>query len=306
MSSQPAPWEKYQKAESGPWEKYQPTKQTEADRRAGQSFMQNWTENAGAMYEGELEGLPAQAKGAATAAGMTLPAIALPALAGAAGTMGMVGRVASDPRAWAAVAGGATLLKTGSPTQAAGAAATAYGGSRLSAGILKSLGRFLQNKESARAATQAVKAASKGRSTTTPPIQGRATSTSTAPAEVLPFPERATITVARPAPVARPAAPVAAPKPTAQAEASLEEKLRQSIEAVKSKPVTPKAPAAPLTPAQDTMRQAKELEARIVRMRTENGFSRAQIVDVLKREGIREKGFAKAMVDLVWQAHGLK
>lgn len=206
MSSQ-APWEKYQKqAESGPWEKYQPTKQTEDERRAGQSFMQNWTENAGAMYEGDAEGLPAQAAGGLTALGMIAPAMLPAALpVGAA-------RMLADPRVGGAIAGVSELVRTGDPGRAlivGAAGATATSGV---AAIARELGKQVAKRaitreaaaEALRAAVRAERAA-KMRTSTSVPSAGGATATRSTPGEVVPFPTSQTMRV--PAPAAAPVKP---------------------------------------------------------------------------------------------------
>lgn len=340
MSSAP-PWVKYQKkAESGPWEKYQtPREQPEFGIEVGKSVLgnrpeqtglQNWLEVAGEMYTGDSESLPMQAKGAMTAAGMTLPGIALPAMAGSAGIVGAAARLMSDPRVTAPVAAGMELYRSGSPTKAIGAALMGGGGGFAIGRMLTKRALTLKQAEEAMRTATAKKAeaervlaeaekmkriaseAAALRTSTPVSAAGPATSTRTTPGDLIPFPtnpQQAAVAMRVPARAPQPmpanpteaAAALSAPKaarvptaPKVQPESStLEQQLRETVKLSKG--------------ARKQLSQAQELEARIVEWTTRQGQSEAQIVKSLKDIfGIREPGAAKEMVDLVLKTHGLK
>lgn len=94
------------------------------------------------------------------------------------------------------------------------------------------------------------------------------------------------------------AARMRAPKaraPKAEPESStLEQQLRESVKLTKGQ--------------RAQLPNAQKLEAKIVDLRTRQGLSESQIVNVLKEgHGFQnEPGMAKAVVDMVFRAHGLK
>jgi hypothetical protein len=327
VSSAAPPWEKYKKRddERPPWEKYQTAKEqpelgvergkSTLGARPGQSFFQNMLESAGEMYTGDSESLPMQAKGAATAAGVTLPAIGLPVLAGSAGVVGAAARLASNPMVTAPVAAGMELYRSGSPAKAAWAGLLGGGGGLAAGKVLAKRALTLKQAEQAMRDSAAAKktadeakriseAAAKMRtSTPVPAALPAASATSMRPGDVIPFPanpQQAAIAMRVSRPAVAPAPVPAPPAATVPGQGGgLESQLQQNLKTVKATGALP-APdrAALLNPA--------NVEEKVVGWATEGGFTRAQIVKSLKEAGFnQDRGMASELVDLIFKKHGI-
>lgn len=268
---------------------------------------QGFLETMGAMATGESEGLEAQGQGGLAGLGMVGTAMA-GAAPGAAGLAARALQAGSGLYAWS---------KTGNPLAALGAFTLA------GPAVLRPFGKYLEKIAKGRAATAQAKAAvevakkvAKQSSTTAPPMSSGATMTPQAPTtSVVPFPPRPTMPARVTAPQGPAPAAATAPQLTPVAESDdLTDVLQRSIEAAKKAKAAPKLvpaagppkPAGPPTPkaeaAPNFFKSHDEVQAAIVQMKTQHGFSRDQIVNVLKERGIRERGAATTMTDLVLKA----
>lgn len=113
-------------------------------------------------------------------------------------------------------------------------------------------------------------------------------------APVVAAPAQASAPATFPKNPAEAAAKMRAPKARAPESSTLEQQLRESVKLTKGQ--------------RAQLPNAQKLEAKIVDLRTRQGLSESQIVNVLKEgHGFQnEPGMAKAVVDMVFRAHGLK